>query len=80
MQKRDIVDILFHTLCTFVLGPSLRLGIPTTWGDRVKEENDGNKRNGTALCWSLNSFGLIALGDQWVGLGDYIICLRHLNT
>ena len=29
---------------------------------RVKEENDGNKRNGTALCWSLNSFGLIALG------------------
>ena len=65
MQKRDIVDILFHTLCTFVLGPSLRLGIPTTWGregNRVKEENDGNKRNGTALCWSLNSFGLIALG------------------
>lgn len=30
------MDIPFHASCAFVLGPSLGLGIPTSWGDGTK--------------------------------------------
>lgn len=69
-EKRDIVDIYFHALCAFVLGPSLGLGIPTSWGDGTKgmmeASNTGDRRGGVG-CMADN------------GLGSSMgVCLKHM--
>ena len=76
-EKRDIVDVPFHASRAFVLGPSLGLGIPTSWGDGTKgmmeASNKGWAIEGLLDAWltkvGVFDWGCIKVYARWTAAG-----------